>query len=541
MNKVHKISLSLLILTMLGGCLVLVGWALNITFLKTVLTGFISMKANTAVGLILLSIASFAFSFKNNCSKSFGLLISFFVLSFAILTLCEYLFGIDFKIDEFLFLDPQINSRWPPGRFAPITGLNFIFISSALILHEINSKFFVKVTQGLLIIAWIASVQALIGYISGNSYSFGSAYYTQMALHTSLLFIMLTTSILLDWRNEGYLQHLSGDDVAGKVGRKLLLAAVIIPPLINIIQLHGFKMHLYDEDFGILIRVVGTIIFFAWMAMITGKYLYEVDGQRAVAIMAQKIRTEELQKALQARDELLSICSHELRTPISSMKLQTQFVKYQIEKNDPNAYSLEKVTALVEQSDRQLDRLTKLIEDMLDFSRINTGRFRLTTEEFDLHELVVNVLDTFKLQMKANQCQLELSVDSQKPILVYWDSHRIEQLISNLLTNALKYGSHKPIEMRLSQGPSSTSIIVRDHGMGISKSDYKRIFEPYERAVSVSKISGLGLGLYISKKIAEAHGGTIEVESLPGSGSTFTALIPNIATKSSEGSLTYAS
>ncbi len=541
MNKVHKISLSLLFITMLCGCLVLVGWEYNIDFFKSIVPGLISMKANTAVGLISLSIASFAFPFKNRYAKSFGLVISFFVLIFATLTMIEYLFGLNFKIDEILYLDPYADTRWPRGRFAPITGVNFIFISCALILHEIDSKRFVKITQGFLIIAWIASAQALIGYISGNSYSFGSAFYTQMALHTSILFIMLTTATLLVWRHEGYLQHLSGDDVAGKVGRKLLLAAVIIPPLINFVQLHGIKLQLYDEDFGVLIRVVGTIVFFAWMAMTTGRYLYEVDGQRTVAIMAQKIRTEELQRALQARDELLSICSHELRTPISSMKLQTQFIKYQLEKNDPSVYSAEKVTALVEQSDRQLDRLTKLIEDMLDFSRINSGRFKLNIEEFDLHELVVNVLDTFKLQMQANQCALELNVDSEKPILVNWDSHRIEQLISNLLTNALKYGNHKPIEMRIAQGPLSTSIIVRDSGMGISQADHKRIFEPYERAISASKISGLGLGLYISKKIAEAHGGTIEVESLPGRGATFTAIIPNKAIKGPEGSLTYAS
>lgn len=542
MNKTHKISVFLLFLAILFGLLVLVGWKWDIQVLKSVFPSLISMKANTAVGLISLAIASYLLSLKETrIGKILGIMFAVFVLLLATLTLSEYLSGKNLKIDELLFLDSSSDKRWPPGRFAPITGINFIFIGTALLLHTINSSRFVKLTQGLVMIAWIASAQALIAYICGNTYSFGSAFYTQIALHTSVLFILITTANLLVWRNEGYLKHLSGDDVAGKVGRKLLLASVLIPPLINVVQIHGFKMNLYDEDFGVLIRVVGSIVFFAWMAMLTGRYLYEIDGQKTVALEAQRIRTEELQRALQARDDLLSICSHELRTPISSMKLQTQFIKHQMAKNDKNNFSSEKMAAIIEQSDRQLDRLTKLIEDMLDFSRINSGRFSLSKEEFDLHELIVTVIDNFKIQLKANQCEMILSVHSESPLMVYWDNHRIEQLVSNLLTNALKYGSRRPIEISLSQDLTTTSIQVRDQGMGIAPTDYKRIFEPYERAVSVSKISGLGLGLFISKKIAEAHGGCIEVQSLAGIGSTFTALIPTRTSDHFDGSLNYAS
>jgi signal transduction histidine kinase len=541
MNNAHRISLLLLAFVILCGALVLVGWAGNIAVLKSVIPGFISMKANTAVGLMTLSLASLLLSHQSSSfQKNLGLLLAALIFLLAILTLCEYLFTKDFGIDEFLFLDPDaMKTRWPPGRFAPITGVSFIFISTALICHAINPLRFVKLAQGLVMISWIASLQALVGYICGNSYSFGSAFYTQIALHTALLLISLTTANLLIWRKEGYLRHLSKQDLAGKVGRKLLLAAVVLPPLINVVQVHGTKLQYFDADFGVLIRVMGVIICFACMAMVTGKYLSEIDEKRAIAENAQQVRTEELQRALQARDDLLSICSHELRTPISSMKLQTQFVKYQMEKNDPNALTQTRMLEIIEQSDRQLDRLTKLIEDMLDFSRLNSGRFNLTKEEFDLHNLVVNLLDTFKTQLKANQCELTLSVDAERPILVYWDAHRIEQLIGNLLTNAIKYGSRKPIDMRIYTQPNATCIQIRDQGMGIGPVDVERIFRPYERAISVSKISGLGLGLYISKKIAEAHGGSITVESLAGIGSTFTTVIPNRIIDNLEDNLSY--
>lgn len=294
------------------------------------------MKVNTALGFIGLALASIFLTKSRGriFQSSVGIFISVTVFTLGFLSIVQYLFNVDFKIDEALYKDLDGIGKWAPGRLAPITAVNFLFISTSLILHTLNAKYFVKFTQALVIIAWISAFQALIGYICGNSYTFGSAFYTQIAIHTAVLFVALTSGILLNWRNEGYFKHLTHNDVAGRVGRKLLLAAVVVPPLINVLQLHGQKMQLIDEDFGVLLRVVGMIVCFAWMAMVTGKYLFEIDEKRAAAELAQKIRTEELQRALMARDDLLSICSHELRTPISSMKLQTQFVKYQMEKEE---------------------------------------------------------------------------------------------------------------------------------------------------------------------------------------------------------------
>ncbi len=542
MNNVSRFTLFLFAFVILCGLIVLAGWQWNIQTFKSVLPGFISMKPNTAIGLIFLAIGSACFHRKDSqVSVVFGVACALFVTALAGLTLGEYLFDKNFRIDEFLFKDlDALASKWPPGRFAPITGVNFIFISMALLLHYINPIKYVKMTQSLVMIAWIASLQALIGYISGNSYSFGSAFYTQIALHTSILFIALTSGVLLMWREEGYIKHLSGDDVAGKVGRKLLLAAVLVPPLINIAQLYAQKFNIFDADFGVLVRVVGSIVCFAWMAMVTGMYLSEVDQKRAEAEQAQKTRTEELQRALMARDELLSICSHELKTPIASMKIQTQFVQYQIEKNTDHNLTPQKMGEIVGQFDRQLDRLTKLIEDMLDFNRLNGGRFKLSKKEFDLNKLVLQMLERYKVQLKSHHCELVVSIDSEKPVMVFWDHEKIEQLVGNLLTNAIKYGDQKPIELSVFQEKQNTCVQIRDHGIGIDSSDFQRIFEPYERAISVNKISGLGLGLYISKKIAEAHEGSIQVESVTGLGSTFTMAIPTRSANKLE-NLTYAS
>lgn len=529
MNNSHRTPFILLFFTILCGIAVLCGWYWGIETFKSIIPGFISMKVNTALGLITLALSSLSLTkSKSDLYRVIGSLLAIAVLMLAVLTLSQYLFGLNFNIDEFFVTDPEaMRTKWPPGRFAPIAAINFILISIALLLHTYDSSRFVKISQGMIMIAWIASFQALIGYISGNSYSFGSAFYTQIALHTAILFIALTTSILLLWSGEGYFRHLSTQGVAGKVGRRLLFAAVIVPPLINIVQLYGVKVNLIDADFGVLLRVVGMIVCFSWMAMFTGQYLAEVDERRARAEQVKKVRTQELQKALQARDDLLSICSHELRTPISSMKLQTEFVKHQIENGDLKALSPENMAKIIEKSDQQLNRLTKLIEDMLEFSHINSGKFILKKEEFDLNALALNVLETFQTQLKANHCEVILSVDPKNPTMVYWDKRRIEQLLRNLLSNAIKYGSRKPIQINVFKKAEVTCIQVKDQGMGIKSCDFERIFEPYERAISVTKISGLGLGLHISKKIVEAHGGSINVESISDLGSTFTTVIPS--------------
>lgn len=200
MNNVNRLTLFLLVFVVFCGILVLAGWHWDISTFKTILPGFIAMKANTAIGLIGLALSALFLSReKSFIAQIVGMTLALFVCFLSVLTLSEYLFNVDFKIDELLFLDPEGRKlRWPPGRFAPITGINFLFIGTALIFHSINKTGFVKFTQALVTIAWIASLQGFIGYVSGNSYAFGSAFYTQLALHTSILFIALTSAILLD-------------------------------------------------------------------------------------------------------------------------------------------------------------------------------------------------------------------------------------------------------------------------------------------------------------------------------------------------------
>lgn len=241
-------------------------------------------------------------------------------------------------------------------------------------------------------------------------------------------------------------------------------------------------------------------------------------------VTERKRHEQALREAIRARDEFLSIASHELKTPLTSLKLQTQMRQRSLGKGDFDAFQLEKMGKSLETDSRQIERLTRLIDDMLDISRINTGKLTILRERFDLCELVKDVIERFAGQFEASGCEVDF--DRKESVFGNWDRFRIEQAVTNLLTNAVRYGAGKPIHVQVEGGDGCVRVIVRDEGIGIAKEHQKRIFRRFERAVPAAEFSGLGLGLYIVKEILKMHGGTIRVRSEPGHGAEFTIELP---------------
>jgi PAS domain S-box-containing protein len=229
------------------------------------------------------------------------------------------------------------------------------------------------------------------------------------------------------------------------------------------------------------------------------------------------------QKAIRLRDEFLSIASHELRTPITPLKLQLQTIKSLASKKMFESYPVEKLDQMFSIADRQMERFQKLIEELLDVSRISAGRLKLEKQEVDMAEIVREIVGQFADEIKNAQCHIEVET---VPAMGNWDKLRIEQVLINLLANAMKYGAKNPIKVSVETEGKVARLKVEDHGPGIPKDDQTRIFNRFERAASTRYFPGLGLGLYITKQIVEAHGGTIEVKSQPGQGTTFTVELP---------------
>jgi signal transduction histidine kinase len=250
-------------------------------------------------------------------------------------------------------------------------------------------------------------------------------------------------------------------------------------------------------------------------------------GDHAEAVVLAFQDVTELVRAIRARDEFLSIASHELRTPLTSLRMQVQLRERALAKGNLSAFAPETLARTLASDVRQVDRLTRLVEDILDVSRISTGRFTLAiSEPVDLVALVRDVLERSAAALATAGCPVTLEAPGPAPPPGRWDRGRIEQVVLNLLTNASKYGGGKPIHCQVRAQGDRAVLTIRDEGIGISASDQRRIFDLFERAVSKDEVSGLGLGLYIARRIVEAHGGTIRVESEPGKGAAFTVELP---------------
>jgi signal transduction histidine kinase len=240
----------------------------------------------------------------------------------------------------------------------------------------------------------------------------------------------------------------------------------------------------------------------------------------------QRFRSAErkLERAVQARDDFLSVASHELNTPLTSLKLQVQSLTRALARGDVEILTQQKVSGVIERTDRQLRRLARLVSDLLDVSRIHANKMALDVEPMELRELVEDVVDRISGEFTHMGVRLEVAPGPQ--VVGRWDRSRLEQVVINLLSNALKYGAGKPVRVEVTAGGEQVRLSVKDQGVGLREEDRARIFERFERAISASEASGLGLGLYIAREIVQAHGGDISVESRLGAGSTFTVCLP---------------
>ena len=238
-----------------------------------------------------------------------------------------------------------------------------------------------------------------------------------------------------------------------------------------------------------------------------------------------KITEANLNRALQSRDEFLSICSHELKTPLTTLKMQTQITERMRKKfGDEVTFSPENMDKFLRHADRSIERLIHLVNDMLDISRVNTGQMTLNFGQVNLGDLVNEVVERLQNLLDLSACPVEIR--SEGKVIVNGDYFRLEQVVTNLLTNAAKYAPNSKIEITLICNDKKASLSIKDNGKGISKADQARIFNRFERAVGPGLISGLGLGLYISKEIIEMHNGTISLESEEGKGATFKIKLP---------------
>lgn len=254
--------------------------------------------------------------------------------------------------------------------------------------------------------------------------------------------------------------------------------------------------------------------------------LVELEAARAEQerLLATLQHTQgELQRALAMRDEFMSMVSHELRTPLSVMTLDAVMRQEKLKKDDLAWFSRERLQSMVARDDRQLRSMTRLIDDMLDISRIQHGKLSIRPRRTDLGELVRHVVADFDVHYR----DVPLQVESADGVVGDWDDSRIGQVLINLLSNALRYGDGKPVRVDVSRTADGMALLaVTDQGAGIAADEQQRIFEQFERGAAARNSPGMGLGLFISRYFVQAHGGSLTVKSAPGEGARFEIRLP---------------
>ena len=275
-------------------------------------------------------------------------------------------------------------------------------------------------------------------------------------------------------------------------------------------------------------RVLGAL---SLMQAESGRHYTEADVRLAEDLARRAARAvdnarlyQASQQAVRLRDEFLSVASHELRTPLTPIRIKVQGLQRQTQAAAGGVLPVDKVASVLDTVSSQTRRLSTLVDGLLDVSHLSAGRLELHREPVDLGALLHEVATAFETDCAKAGCSLELHVPGT--VVGTWDRQRMEQVISHLLANAVKYGAGRPIHLRLEAEGGSARVMVKDEGIGIAPEALPRLFGKFGRVVSERHYGGLGLGLYIAREIVEAHGGTIRVESQPGQGALFEVALP---------------
>ncbi|MCP3140057.1 GAF domain-containing protein [Pyxidicoccus xibeiensis] len=300
----------------------------------------------------------------------------------------------------------------------------------------------------------------------------------------------------------------------------LLVATVPDPERLAAVRALGLRSYL-----SVPLRRRGRVVAALTLGYAESDRRYTGDDLRLVEELALRAATamdnamlyQEAREAVAARDTFLGVASHELNTPLTSLKLNLQGLRRALVPGPG-------VDAKFQSADRQLTRLSSLIRELLDVSRITAGRLKLEPEPLDLAELVREVAARVAEDAARAGCELRLRVPSTVPGL--WDRLRVDQVLQNLLSNALKYGHDGPVDVELEAGADSVTLRVRDEGIGIAPEDQPRLFQKFLRVASERHYSGFGLGLWIVRQVVDAMEGRIHVDSDVGRGATFTVVLP---------------
>jgi signal transduction histidine kinase len=533
------------------GVLVLVGWVFDATVLTSVAPGWVSMKANTAIGFVLAGVALSALRFEDGprSLRLIGLGCASGTALIGLATLAEYALGWDLGIDQVLFSEPADAVRTlSPGRMSPTTAICFTLVGLALVLLDVATRGGRWPAQWFVASAGVLSMFEFVGYVYGVPSSEGVGRYSAMPAHTAAGFLVLCGGVFAARPRRGIAALILDRHAGGSVARRLLPWGLGAPLVLGWLRLMGERAGLFDLTFGVAAMTVVTFVCFSAAILGLAGPLNRTDTARRQAENATRELNTQLERRVEERTAELSharaalenanralhaqnaalgraneelqrfayVASHDLQEPLRKI---VSFSRLLVERFpgdiDPDARMyLDRVTG-------SAGRMQRLIDDLLMFSRagrpVDVGPVDCTTAlRSALDSLSVPIADT----------DASVTFDHLPPVIA--NTTHIEQLFQNLIGNALKYRGDAPprIHVGVEERDGEWRFTVSDNGIGFDMDYADRIFQVFQRLHARGQYGGTGIGLALCKRIVESYGGRIGVTSQPGNGSTFWFTLP---------------
>ncbi|WPB76269.1 HAMP domain-containing sensor histidine kinase [Archangium violaceum] len=530
------------------GLMVFVAWLAGIDSLKGLRPGLPTMKANTALCFILsgASLMLAALPSERTLVRRSAQVAAVLVTLLSGLTFAQYLFDVDLGIDHLLVRDTRRGVELGyPGRMAPNTALCFILLGVALVFIELKTRFVGWPSQYLASLSTLIALVGFVGYLYGQEAFPGLSRYTQMAVHTTLCFLLISSGVFLARPDRGFMSVVTHSGVGGVLSRWLLPPALVLPVLLGGLVLTGYRAGAYALPFALALIAVGNVIAFAALVWGAAFALDRVEARRqrveeervrleareqaarAEAAVQQRERSRaeaaerEAQRAVRTREDVLAVVSHDLKNPLGSIALSTQLMRRLLPPGEEGE-RLRKHTQTIE---RSVERMDRLIKDLLDMASLQAGQLKLDLGRYAVDDLVRDGLVLLEPLAIEKRVELRTRLPRER-CWVECDRDRFFQVLSNLVGNALKFTPEEGrVSVEVVPGEGFVRFCVRDTGPGIPAEALPHLFEPFWQVEGTGK-KGTGLGLTISRGLVLAHGGSLEVESEQGQGSTFSFTLP---------------
>ena len=547
-QSLRRLSLIQGWVTLLVGTVVLIAWLLDISALKELRPGLPTMKANTALGFILAgaTLVLVGRPHQSPLTRRAAQVGAGLVTLLGGLSLAQYVFQVDLGIDQLLARDfNTVEGFGYPGRMPPNSALCFILVGVALLTLEVRTRLVGWPAQYLAAFSGLIALVGFVGYVYGLREFTGLTRYAQMAVHTTVCFLLLSTGLFLARPDRGFMKVVTHSGLGGVLARWLLVPAFVLPIILCGLVLVGHRAGLYALPFAVALIAAGNVMTFAGLVWGAAFALDRMEARRlraeeeriglvsreqaaraeAAAQQRERSRAEaaelEARRAVRTREEVLAVVSHDLKNPLGSIALSTQLLRRLI----PPGEEGERMRNHARTIERSVERMDRLIRDLLDMASLQAGQLKLDQARYEVGELVREGL----LLLEPLAIEKGIELRTRLPRERYWvccDRERVFQVLSNLVGNALKFTPEGgTVTVAAEPEGDFVRFSIQDTGPGIPAEALPHLFEPFWQAKDTARM-GTGLGLTISRGLVEAHGGWLEVESQQGLGSTFSFTLP---------------